>query len=259
MEKFESGISKNNPLKMMDIIQKELESYDLVFDENKKQQLLSYYELLIEKNKVMNLTALTEFQDVLYRHFLDSLYICKAISMKEIQTLIDVGTGAGFPGLPIKIVYPHIQVTLLDSLNKRVHFLNEVIEKLGLTGIQAIHSRAEEAGRNKTYREQYDVCTSRAVSRLCTLSEYCLPFVRKNGSFVSWKSASCDEEVMEAKKAIQLLGGEIREKVTYQFTENDEEYHRILIVIQKTKNTSAKYPRKAGLAQKEPLSSRKEL
>ena len=250
---YEQDMVKKTAYERLNILEDHLGSYGLSLNDAKRQQLLTYYEMLVEKNKVMNLTAITEFEDVLYRHFLDSLYVCKAVPMQNVKTMIDVGTGAGFPGLPVKIVFPEIKVVLLDSLNKRIGFLNEVIEELGLKNIETVHARAEEAGRDKKYRETFDLCTSRAVSKLCTLSEYCIPLVKKDGCFISWKSDKSGEEIKEAETAIKVLGAENEKTVTYSFSDGKEDYHRSLIVIRKKKTTGSKYPRKAGLPQKEPI------
>jgi 16S rRNA (guanine527-N7)-methyltransferase len=177
--------------------------------------------------------------------------LVKTINMDQISSFMDIGTGAGFPGVPLKIVYPQIKSCLLDSLNKRVKFLQETFEILGLSDITAIHGRAEEFARNKQYREQYDLCVSRAVSNLATLSEYCLPYVRQGGVFVSYKSGKVQEEAAEAAKAIQLLGGKVRD-IQY-FTLPNSEIERSLIVIEKVKATPGRYPRKAGTPLKEPL------
>lgn len=235
------------------VLESELGEFGIVLDDKKKQLLYDYYELLTEKNKVMNLTAITDFDEVVVKHYLDSLSVCRAICMKDAGNMIDVGTGAGFPGIPIKIVFPWIDVLLLDSLNKRVSFLNEVIEKLGLSGIRAVHARAEEAGKDKRYREKFDLCTSRAVSRLCTLSEYCIPFIKKDGFFISWKSEKSEEEIKEAEDSVRILGGEMIDNLSYSYKCREEIYHRSLLVIKKIKSTPGKYPRKAGIPQKEPL------
>lgn len=209
----------------------------------------TYYDMLIDRNKVMNLTAITEFDEVMDKHFLDSVYLFRSIKLEADYKLIDIGTGAGFPGIPLKIVFPELKITLLDSLNKRVGFLNDVIEELNLNDIEAIHGRAEDIARNKAYRASYDIAVSRAVANLSTLSEYCLPFVKIEGKFVSYKSGDCADEVDNAKAAIHLLGGKINKIDEFSYSNNS----RSFIVIDKVMNTSNKYPRKAGLPSKKPL------
>lgn len=209
----------------------------------------TYYDMLIDRNKVMNLTAITEFDEVMDKHFLDSVYLFRSIKLEADYKLIDIGTGAGFPGIPLKIVFPELKITLLDSLNKRVGFLNDVIEELNLNDIEAIHGRAEDIARNKAYRASYDIAVSRAVANLSTLSEYCLPFVKIGGKFVSYKSGDCADEVDNAKAAIHLLGGKINKIDEFSYSNNS----RSFIVIDKVMNTSNKYPRKAGLPSKKPL------
>lgn len=209
----------------------------------------TYYDMLINRNKVMNLTAITEFDEVMDKHFLDSVYLFRSIELKADYKLIDIGTGAGFPGIPLKIVFPELKITLLDSLNKRVGFLNDVIDELNLNDIEAIHGRAEDIARDKAYRASYDIAVSRAVANLSTLSEYCLPFVKIGGKFVSYKSGDCADEVDNAKAAIHLLGGKINKIDEFSYSNNS----RSFIVIDKVMNTSNKYPRKAGLPSKKPL------
>lgn len=210
-----------------------------------------YYEMLIDTNKVMNLTTITEYSEVVIKHFADSAAIGCITDMNGNIDLIDVGTGAGFPGIVLKIVYPQLSVVLLDSLNKRVNFLKNVITELGLTGISAIHGRAEDIARNKDYREKFDLCVSRAVANMSSLSEYCLPFVKVGGRFIPYKADGCDEEVKTASKAVNILGGKIRKMESYVIPDTD--ICRKFVVIDKLRNTSAKYPRKAGLPTKEPL------
>lgn len=210
-----------------------------------------YYEMLVDTNKVMNLTAITEYSEVVIKHFADSAAIGCITDMNGNIDVIDVGTGAGFPGIVLKIVYPQLSVVLLDSLNKRVNFLKNVITELGLTDISAIHGRAEDIARNKDYREKFDLCVSRAVANMSSLSEYCLPFVKVGGRFIPYKADGCDEEVKTASKAVNILGGKIRKIESYVIPDTD--ICRKFVVIDKLRNTSAKYPRKAGLPTKEPL------
>ena len=210
-----------------------------------------FYKMLIETNKSMNLTAITDEDEVIEKHFIDSLSCRRVVDMSQIRTCIDVGTGAGFPGIPLKIVYPEIDFVLVDSLNKRVKFLKDVKKALGLEGLEALHGRAEDFAKKKEYREQFDLCVSRAVANLSTLSEYCLPFVAVNGSFVSYKSGDSEEEIQQAKHAISLLGGKVKNVDKFQLPGTD--MGRALVEIKKTKQTPGKYPRKAGLPAKEPL------
>ena len=214
-------------------------------------KLYRFYEMVIEKNKVMNLTAITDYEEFVIKHFVDSLMIAKVMDMTVPMSVLDIGTGAGFPGVPIKLVYPETKVLLLDSLNKRLNFLNEVIEELGLKDITTIHSRAEELQAKGEYRENFDLCVSRAVSALPTLSEYCLPYVKLGGKFIAYKAVGADEEIEASKTAIRVLGGEIKE--TAHFTIKDTDYTRVLISIEKIKNTPKKYPRPGGKPGKNPL------
>ena len=194
----------------------QLNQKGIVLSDMQLQQFLTYYEMLIEKNKVMNLTAITEFVEVVEKHFLDSLSLARFVDLQGSLSLMDMGTGAGFPGIPLKIVFPELQITLADSLNKRVLFLEEVISELELKNVVAIHGRAEELARKKEYREGFDYCVSRAVANLSTLSEYCLPFVKIGGKFISYKSGECENEVAAAKSAIFLLGGKVED--VYKFS-----------------------------------------
>jgi len=225
----------------------------LLLKQEQIDQFYQYYQLLIEWNKVMNLTAITEIEDVVTKHFLDSISLSKIIDNIDTASfsLIDVGTGAGFPGIPLKIVFPKLSITLLDSLNKRVKFLKEVITQIDLDDIHAIHGRAEDYGRNPDYREQFDYCVSRAVANIATLSEYCIPFIKTGGYFVSYKSGKVDEELTKGKKAISELGGNSEQVVKFQLAGANAE--RSLVLIKKVKKTSGIYPRKAGLPGKEPI------
>ena len=229
----------------------ELETLGIRLTDVQKRQFDRYYELLIEWNRVMNLTGITEYDEVNLKHFTDSLTIVRIKDMENVSTLIDVGTGAGFPGIPIKIAFPYIKVTLLDSLNKRIKFLNQVVEELDLEDVVTLHGRAEDYAKKEEYREQFDLCASRAVANLSTLSEYCLPFIKKGGCFVSYKSADSDEEIQQSEKALDILGGKI-EKVD-KFVLPGSDMGRALVMIEKVKNTPRKYPRKAGVPSKEPL------
>lgn len=216
-----------------------------------EEQLITYYERLIDVNKVMNLTAITEFNEVEEKHFTDSLAIISFYDMNKVESLIDIGSGAGFPGLPIKIIFPHIKVVLADSLNKRVNFLNNTVKELKLSEISAVHGRAEELARDLQYREKFDLCVSRAVSRLSSLSELCLPFVKKDGSFIPYKSGDIDEEITEAKKAIKLLGGNIENIIEMSIGKSD--LKRSFPIIKKINETPSAYPRKTGTPQKKPI------
>ena len=214
-------------------------------------QFKQYYEMLVEKNKVMNLTAITEWNEVIDKHFIDSISLIKACDLSGDKYVLDLGCGAGFPGIPLKIAFPNLKMVLLDSLNKRILFLNEVIETLGLEDIEALHGRAEDYARKTEYREQFDYCVSRAVANLTTLSEYCIPYVKEGGTFISYKSGKVKEEIKEVKKALFLLGGKMDDMITFELPETDME--RIFVKIIKEKKTPKKYPRKAGLPGKEPL------
>lgn len=231
---------------------KDFEELKLPLTEEQEKNFLHFYELLVEWNEVMNLTAITDFEEVIKKHFVDSLSLVKAVpDLGKNYTLIDVGTGAGFPGIPLKLAFPELEITLLDSLQKRVNFLNTVIEELSLTGIKAVHGRAEDFARPGKLREQFDFCVSRAVANLSTLSEYCLPFVKMGGYFISYKSGGAEEEAAAAETAVRILGGDSPEEVSFLLPGTD--IGRIFYRIKKKAPTPAKYPRKAGLPAKEPI------
>ena len=213
-------------------------------------QFNKYYELLVEWNSFMNLTAITDKDEVILKHFVDSLALGRYMNLQN-ETIIDVGTGAGFPGIPIKIAYPNVRLTLVDSLNKRIKFLDTVIDCLGLTDVVTIHSRAEDLAHNSAYREKYDLCIPRAVANLSTLSELCIPFVRPGGRFIPYKSEKTVDEIESATKAFSLLGATV-DKVE-EYTLPDSDIQRTLIFISKEKPTPSKYPRKAGTPSKDPL------
>lgn len=225
--------------------------FEISLNEQQTGQFMKYYELLAEWNSFMNLTTITEKDEVMQKHFVDSLALVKAVDLNKCGRLMDVGTGAGFPGIPLKIAFPCVEVVLLDSLNKRVKFLNEVISQLGLTGITAVHGRAEDYAKDMLYREQFDLCVSRAVANLASLSEYCVPFTKTGGLFISYKSGEVDQELQEAKKAVYLMGGQQKEVVKFRLPDSDID--RSLVVIEKVNRTPKKYPRKSGLPTKEPL------
>ncbi len=216
------------------------------------EQIKNFYDfmnLLIEKNKVMNLTGITDPKEVVLKHFIDSLTVLKYINKDD--KMIDVGTGAGFPGMPLKIAENSLVITLLDSLNKRINFLNEVIEKVDLDKIKTIHGRAEELGQNKEYREMFDIATSRAVAPLNILLEYMLPFVKVGGKCICMKGSNCDEEIENAKNAIKIFGGEIEKIEKFNLPNSDN--NRTILLIKKVKKTGRQYPRKAGIPTKSPL------
>lgn len=230
---------------------RDMNSLGITLTDGQLSQLMQYYEMLLEWNQKMNLTAITEFEDVMKKHFIDSASLIKAYDISKAVSVIDVGTGAGFPGLVLKIIFPDSHVILLDSLNKRIQFLNAVIGALRLKNVEAVHGRAEDYARQGKWREHFDLCVSRAVANLSTLSEYCLPFVKQNGYFIAYKSEKSSDEMEQAGKAISLLGGRLEKKVDFMLPDSD--ISRVLYVIQKDRKTPVRYPRKAGLPGKEPL------
>lgn len=230
-----------------------LKEFAVELSEKQIDQFYEYYRFLLQWNEVMNLTAITQLEEVVTKHFVDSLSLVKAVDREMLCELnvLDLGTGAGFPGIPLKIAFPSMKIVLMDSLNKRIKFLNDVISKLELHDIYAIHGRAEDYGRDNEYREQFDLCVSRAVANLSTLSEYCIPFVKIKGIFIPYKSGNVEEEIRQSKGALEVLGGRI-ESVT-EFLLPGSDMGRALIKVKKIKATSKKYPRKAGIPGKEPL------
>ncbi len=236
---------------MADFLRENLKKIGCEPNDLQCEQLNNFHKILCEWNEFMNLTGITEYNEVVIKHFVDSLAVNCVYSFKKTDRVVDIGTGAGFPGIPLKIMYPDTRFTLLDSLNKRIKFLDEVIRINSLDGIETLHGRAEDYARDKNYREAFDVCVSRAVANLSTLSEYCLPYVKVGGLFISYKAGQLDEELKASERAIKLLGGEIKE--VHKLTLPDTDIDRTFVVIKKTAATSKKYPRKAGLPSKEPL------
>lgn len=236
-----------------DVLVRGLAEWKIELTKEQKDQFIRYYEMLVKKNEVMNLTAITEWEEVQVKHFLDSLacFSIKEISDFEGKRFIDVGTGAGFPGIPIKILCPELDVVLADSLKKRLLFLDEVIAELGLKKIETVHGRAEDLGKNPLYRESFDFCVSRAVANLSTLSEYCLPFLKVGGMFIPYKSGEIKEELQQSSKAITILGGKLMKETAFSLPGTDID--RTILQIKKEKTTPKKYPRKAGTPAKEPL------
>lgn len=226
-----------------------LMALNLKLDDSQIKNFYDFMNLLIEKNKVMNLTGITEPKEVILKHFIDSLTVLKYINKND--NIIDVGTGAGFPGIPLKIAENSLEITLLDSLNKRINFLNEVIEKINLNKVKTIHGRAEDFGQDFKYREKYDVAVSRAVAPLNVLLEYMLPFVKVGGKCICMKGSNCDEEIENSRKAIEILGGKIEEIKKFNLPNSDN--NRTIFIIKKVQKMSRQYPRKAGIPTKNPL------
>ncbi|WP_026759601.1 16S rRNA (guanine(527)-N(7))-methyltransferase RsmG [Selenomonas ruminantium] len=225
--------------------------YGISLNDTQMEQYNRYFELLVEWNEKINLTAITEPKEVAIKHMIDSITAYDEKLFKDGTTVIDVGTGAGFPGLPLKIFCPEIKLTLMDSLNKRIKFLQTVVEELGLKDVECVHARAEEGARNKKYRESFDIAVSRAVARLPILCEYCLPFVKKGGHFIALKGMQYHDEAEEAAKAIKVMGGSKTEIRPVKLPELDDK--RAVITITKTMPTPKAYPRKAGTPTKNPI------
>ncbi|MDF2589223.1 MAG: rRNA m(7)G-527 methyltransferase [Anaerocolumna sp.] len=228
-----------------------LQEFHITLSEKQIEQFIKYYEMLIEKNKVMNLTAITEYEEVISKHFVDSLSLIKVFEVRQEVSVLDMGTGAGFPGIPLKIAFPDWEIVLIDSLNKRVNFLNEVITELGLKKISALHGRAEDYGHKIEFRESFDLCVSRAVAKLSTLSEYCMPYVKVNGFFIPYKAGNIEAELDESKAAMHVLGGKVESVNSFNLPKSDIE--RTLLKIKKIKSTPKMYPRTAGKPAKEPI------
>lgn len=234
-----------------DHMSKAADDFGIELTEVQIDQLDKYFEMLVEWNKVMNLTAITEPKEVAIKHMIDSLSAWNEDKMGNAKTIIDVGTGAGFPGIPLKIYKPELKLTLLDSLNKRIKFLQAVVDELGLADVQCIHARAEEGARNKQLREKYDVAVSRAVARLPVLAEYCIPFVKVGGTFVALKGMKYAEEAADGQNALKVLGADDVDIVEVHLPEIDDK--RAVIYAKKKRGTPKQYPRKAGTPDKNPL------
>lgn len=238
----------------IELLVSSLDKLGISIDSKKQEQLVAYYLMLVEKNKYMNLTGITDFKEVIVKHFVDSIALVLVLDNEYLSKklkVIDIGTGAGFPGIPLKIVFPNLKITLLDSLAKRLKFLDEVIDVLGLQNIETLHGRCEDLGNNKVYREAYDLVVSRAVANLSTLSEFCIPFVKTGGYFISYKAGNSEEEIEEAKFAINKLSGELVEIIENNLP--DSELSRVFVKIKKVNSTPKMYPRKAGTPLKEPI------
>lgn len=229
----------------------ELIKRDIHLNDQQLEQFQLYYDMLIEWNEKMNLTAIVEKEEVYLKHFFDSITLSFFFDLKNVQSLCDVGAGAGFPSLPLKICFPHLNITIVDSLKKRITFLESLVAKLNLSNIHLVHSRAEDFGQNKSYRESFDLVTARAVAKLVVLNEYCLPLTKVGGSFIALKGPQIETELAEAEKSLKILGGTLRKHYKFQLPIEDSE--RSIIIIDKVHPTKKKYPRKPGLPAKNPL------
>ncbi|WP_245156625.1 16S rRNA (guanine(527)-N(7))-methyltransferase RsmG [Clostridium aminobutyricum] len=232
-------------------LEKALDTLSIPYTEEMIDKFERYMQLVLEWNEKVNLTAITEREEFIKKHFIDSVLCYSFPEMKKAQTVIDVGTGAGFPGIPLALVYPEKKFVLMDSLNKRLKIIDQICSDLDIQNVKTLHGRAEDLGKSKMYREKYDICVSRAVANLATLSEYCLPFIKVGGAFLAYKGNKAEEEIKEAEKAIHLLGGKLMEERQVKLDDFDLDHH--IRVISKCKNTPAKFPRKAGTPSKEPL------
>lgn len=238
-------------MKFFELMKTASNDVGLEFTELQYEQFIKYMRLLQEWNEKINLTAITEDEEVIKKHFIDCIKSFKSEPIRKAKAIIDVGTGAGFPGLPIAIMNPNVKVTLLDSLNKRINFLNLVVKELGLKNVTTIHSRAEDGARKPELREKFDVATSRAVANMAVLSEFCMPYVKKGGYFVALKGPAIDEELENGKKAIKILGGELKEIIEISIEETDLKHN--IVEIKKINMCPKAYPRKAGTVNKKPL------
>lgn len=232
-------------------LQDEIGRWGVSLTDNQIEQFHLYYQLLVETNKVMNLTTITDEQEVYIKHFYDSLTVVREISMSSMQYVLDIGTGAGFPGIPLKIAFPHLKLVLMDSLNKRIGYLKEVGNRLNLQDVEYIHGRAETYGRDRRYREKFDLVTARAVAKLNVLAEYCLPFVKVGGYFVAWKGSSITEEIDLARGAMNRLGKASIDRCSLSLPKGMGE--RSLVIIKKQRSTPKRYPRNPGIPSRKPI------
>ena len=238
-------------MEYFDILNEASNNVGLKFDQKKYDQFMLYKDLIKEWNEKINLTAIKEDEAIVQKHFIDSMKVFKFDQLKNAKSVIDIGTGGGFPGIPMKIIKPEVNIVLLDSLNKRIIFLNEVINRLNLKNIKAIHGRAEDFAREKQYREKFDIAVSRAVANLTVLSEYCIPYVKVGGYFVAMKGPAVEDEIKLSKNAIRMLGGQIEHIEKVQIEGSDLNHN--LVIIKKISQTHKEYPRKAGMVTKAPL------
>ncbi|MFV0518108.1 MAG: 16S rRNA (guanine(527)-N(7))-methyltransferase RsmG [Aminipila sp.] len=235
----------------MDTLIRAFKELEISYDHKMIEQFEKYMELILQWNEKVNLTAITDREEFIKKHYIDSILCYHFNEVNKAVKIIDVGTGGGFPGIPLAIIFPEKKFVLMDSLKKRLNIIDDLTEKLGISNVTTLHGRAEDLGKSKEHREQYDLCISRAVANLATLSEYCLPFIKRGGNFLAYKGIKAEEEIKEANKAIFLLGGKIDREEKVSLPGYDLEH--TIIVIDKVQNTSIKYPRKAGTPAKEPL------
>ncbi|MFU0824532.1 MAG: 16S rRNA (guanine(527)-N(7))-methyltransferase RsmG [Clostridium sp.] len=234
-----------------DILTAAASSVDMELDDTKYEKFIKYKDLLKEWNQKVNLTAITEDEEIIKKHFIDCMKIFKFKPLKEAEKIIDIGTGGGFPGIPIKIMRPDIEIVLLDSLKKRINVLNDILKNIGIDDVSTVHGRAEDYAQTSEYREKFDAVVSRAVANLAALSEFCLPYVKVGGYFIAMKGPAVEDEVINAKRAIGILGGKLEDIIEVEIEDSDLNHN--LVVIKKIKNTPKQYPRKAGTAAKKPL------
>ena len=238
-------------MEFFDLMKKGANEASIELSEKQYEQFIKYMRLVQEWNEKINLTAITEDNDFIKKHFIDCIKAFKSQAITNADSIIDVGTGAGFPGIPLAILHPKAKITLLDSLNKRINFLNTVVRELGLTNVTTIHSRAEDGARNPELREKFDVATSRAVANMAVLSEFCMPYVKKGGYFVALKGPAVEEEIQNGKNAISILGGELENIIEVSIEDTDLKHN--VVEVKKVKNCPKAYPRKAGTVNKKPL------